>query len=95
MSMDGRSLEGKRKSLDVGDAARELPALHRRVIETRSRIELTRDGSDEPCVLISKAELECLERALEILGDSESVKQLSGEIAQLAFRSIHPAVPVS
>jgi PHD/YefM family antitoxin component YafN of YafNO toxin-antitoxin module len=95
MSMDGRSLEGKRKSLDVGDAARHLAELHRRVIETRSRIELTREGAAEPCVLISKSELECLERALEILGDSEGVRQLSGEIALLAFRSNHPATPVS
>ncbi len=69
---------------EVGHAGRSLEKLHAEVVEYKGRIEVTRDGCQDCCVLISKAELESLERALAILSDSDGVKAMSGQIAQLA-----------
>jgi len=69
---------------DVGYASGALRALHEQVIRSNGRIEIARDGCDDCCVLISKAELEGLERALEILADTEQVRAMSDKVAQLA-----------
>jgi PHD/YefM family antitoxin component YafN of YafNO toxin-antitoxin module len=72
------------KTYDVSLIASNLGQLHEYVTQTLSRVEITRAGSDDRCVLISKRELESLERALEILSDTEDVRDMSGKIAQLA-----------
>lgn len=72
------------ESYDVANVGRSLAKLHEEVVRFRGRIELTRDGCDDCCVLISKTELESLERALAILSDTDGVKAMSGQIAQLA-----------
>jgi PHD/YefM family antitoxin component YafN of YafNO toxin-antitoxin module len=72
------------KCYDAGLVASNLVQLHEHVTSRLARIEITRPGSDERCVLVSKEELECLERALEILSDTEDVRDLCGKIAQLA-----------
>ncbi len=69
---------------EVGHVGRSLEKLHAEVVEFKGRIEVTRDGCDDCCVLISKAELESLERALAILSDSDGVKAMCGQLAQLA-----------
>lgn len=71
---------------DLRDASRDLQTIHRRVCETGRRVEIGCEDSGNVCVLISKTELDCLEHAVEILGDSEAVQNLSGEIATLAAR---------
>ena len=71
---------------DLRDASRDLTALHRQVSETGRRVEIACENSGNVCVLIPKTELDCLERAVEILGDSEAVQNLSGQIATLAAR---------
>ena len=74
---------------DLSDAARLIDQLHRHVTATHRRVEIVRagdDGGDDVCVLISKSELDCLERALDILGDSDAVKELCGELALLTSR---------
>jgi len=68
--------------VDVAYAAGVLSELHEQVCRRRRRVELTRDG--ECCVLISKDELNSLEKALEILADTDGFRTLSGKIAQLA-----------
>jgi PHD/YefM family antitoxin component YafN of YafNO toxin-antitoxin module len=72
------------ESYDVGQVSRTLENLHDEVVRFKGRIEVTRNGSADACVLISKAELDSLERALAILSDTEGVKAMSGQIAQLA-----------
>lgn len=72
------------ESYDVGHVSRSLEKLHEDVVRFKGRIEITRNGCDDCCVLISKDELESLERALAILSDTDGVKAMSGQIAQLA-----------
>ena len=72
------------ESYDVSYVSRALRELHERVTRGNTRVEITRDGCDDCCVLISKAELDGLERALEILADTEQVRAMSDKVAQLA-----------
>jgi PHD/YefM family antitoxin component YafN of YafNO toxin-antitoxin module len=76
--------EHSTRSYDASVIAQHLVQLHEHVTRTLGRIEITRPGSDERCVLMSKQELESLERALEILSDTEDVRELAEKIAQLA-----------
>src|SRR5688572_332763 len=71
------------QTLDVTRFRRTLAKLHEQVGCNKGRIEVTRRGCDDVCVLISKAELECLERALEILAESPAFQQMSEQIAQI------------
>ncbi len=71
-------------SFNVGHVGRTLEKLHEDVARFKGRIEVTREGCDDCCVLISKAELESLEQALAILSNTEGVRAMSGQIAQLA-----------
>lgn len=61
-----------------------LADLHRRVTEGRLRVEITCDGTDERCVILTKSELDSLEEALEILSDSDAFKSVSHSVSQLA-----------
>ena len=72
------------QSYDVSLIASNLAQLHEYVARAKSRVEITRPGSDERCVLISQEELQSLERALEILSDTDYVRDMCGQIAQLA-----------
>ena len=77
-------LDKSHPSFDVNVVASGLESLHEHVARTKGRIEITRGGRDDRCVLISKEELECLERAIEILSDTDCVKDMAGHIAALA-----------
>jgi PHD/YefM family antitoxin component YafN of YafNO toxin-antitoxin module len=68
----------------LSDARTGLGDLCLRVAAERRRIEIVPEAGGDACVLISKTELESLERALEILGDSDAVQDMAGQIAQLA-----------
>ena len=72
------------RSYDVSLIASNFASLHEHVTRTNGRIEITRPGSDERCVLISQDELSSLERALEILSDTDGVRDLRAQIADLA-----------
>ena len=72
------------ESYDCGHVSRSLDTLHDLVVRFKGRIEVTRNGCDDCCVLISKAELDALEQALAILSDTDGVRAMSGQIAQLA-----------
>jgi hypothetical protein len=71
------------QSLDVTRFRRALANLHEVVGCGKGRIEVTRRGCDDICVLISKAELESLEKALEIFADSSEFQTMSRQIAQI------------
>jgi hypothetical protein len=79
------------ESYDVGQVSRELAKLHDEVVRFKGRIEITVDGCEDCCVLISKSELASLEQALAILSDTDGVKAMSGQIAQLAATCEQPA----
>jgi len=73
-----------RRTYDAAVVAQSLPQLHEFVTRCNGRLEITRPGSDQRCVLISKEELDALERALEILSDTEDVRDICEKIAHLA-----------
>ena len=75
-------------SYDVSVVAPALESLHEHIARTKGRIEITRRGSDERCVLISKEELACLEHAIEILSDTDGVRDVAERIAAVAV-SVH------
>ena len=63
-------------------APRPAIELYQTIARHHGRIEVL--SPEGPCVIISKAELEGLERALRILSDSETVKSVSQSLAQVA-----------
>ena len=76
--------ESHRRTYAAPVVAQSLEQLHEFVTQHNGRIEITRAGSDERCVLMSKQELDALERALEILSDTDDVRHLSEKLASLA-----------
>jgi len=72
------------QSLDLDQAASALARLHQQVAEQHGRIEITRMGSDQRCVLISKCELDSLEQALQILSTTDSAAAMHGELLRVA-----------
>jgi PHD/YefM family antitoxin component YafN of YafNO toxin-antitoxin module len=73
-----------RRTYDASVVAQSLTQLHEYVARHNARIEITRAGSDERCVLVSQREIEALERAIEILSDTEDMRHVSEKLSQLA-----------
>jgi hypothetical protein len=63
-------------------APRPAIELYQSIARGHGRIEVL--SPEGPCVIISKAELEGLERALRILSETDNVKSVSHSLAQLA-----------
>jgi hypothetical protein len=84
------------KSLDVSNARNELIKLYEQVARSQGRVELTKEGSSEDgCVIISKRELDGLERALQILSDAPSVQSLADSIEHLCEVCSTDQIPAS
>ena len=62
----------------------DLLKLYERIACQKGRVEIVSPGGECQCVLISKAELDSLERALEVLSDTEEVRALTQGIEQVA-----------
>ena len=71
-------------SLDVARFHEVVHKIHETVAGRHGRVEVTRDGCDDVCVLISKRELESLEQALTILTECAEYKSMCDEVAQVA-----------
>ena len=71
------------QTLDVTRFRQAMAKLHEVVGCGKGRIEVTRRGCDDVCVLISKSELESLEQALEILSQCDAYKAMCDNINQL------------
>lgn len=82
----GMSTDGYH-TLDAGNVGTGLARLHELVVQRRSRVEITRDGCDERCVIISKRELDSLEQALNILAETEGFKSMCAHVTEVA--SVH------
>jgi len=80
-------------TLNVSQFLAQIEELHGRVSQGHGRIELTRDGCNDVCVLISKAELDALERALEILSQTDGFAEMSQMLNSVASGTIPSAVP--
>jgi PHD/YefM family antitoxin component YafN of YafNO toxin-antitoxin module len=71
-------------TLSLSEFLRIVDDLHVRVSNGHGRIEITRDGCDDVCILISKAELESLERALEILSETPDFRTMCDSLTSVA-----------
>lgn len=80
--------------MTAAQAAQDFPSLCALVAKHCGRVEILSSEESQDCVLISKAELESLENALEILADSETTRELSNHLTQLAqiVETGHPVV---
>jgi PHD/YefM family antitoxin component YafN of YafNO toxin-antitoxin module len=72
------------RSLDVTRFRQTLARLHEAVGCGHGRVEVTRKGCDDVCVLISKCELEALEQALEIFAQSAEYKAMCDNLQSVA-----------
>ena len=66
----------------VEEGKQLLPALHRRVVDARERVEFVGDSPDAS-VLISKAELESLEHALSILAGLPGASRMRRQLRRI------------
>jgi PHD/YefM family antitoxin component YafN of YafNO toxin-antitoxin module len=73
-----------RRTYDATIVAQSLAQLHEFVARYNARIEITRSGTDERCVLVSKKEIDALERAIEILSDTDDVRHVSEKLSHIA-----------
>jgi len=71
-------------SLDVARFHEVVNKIHETVAARCGRVELTRDGCDDVCVMISKCELEALERAMQILTECAEYKSMCDEVSRVA-----------
>jgi hypothetical protein len=78
------------QTLDVTRFRRTLANLHGLVGNGKGRVEVTRRGCDDVCVLISKCELESLEQALRILSETVEYQQMSQQISEIVAASGGP-----
>jgi PHD/YefM family antitoxin component YafN of YafNO toxin-antitoxin module len=64
----------------VGQIIRKL---HDQVVGQRRRVEITRAGYEDGCVMISKAELESLENALAIFANTQEFNEMCRSLKNL------------
>jgi hypothetical protein len=72
------------QSLNLAQVQNDLLKLYQRVACEKGRVEIQGGDGACQCVLISKVELESLERAIQLLADTDGVRQLTDELAHLA-----------
>jgi PHD/YefM family antitoxin component YafN of YafNO toxin-antitoxin module len=70
-----------------------LDKLHESVTRNLERVVITREGSEARCVLISLAELDAVERALDILSGTAEALAMRDEVMRIAGRA-EPQVAV-
>ena len=81
------------QNVDVTRFRRALSELHELVGCGKGRVEVTRRGCPDACVLISKTELESMERALQIFAESLEFQQMSNQISEIVAASSGGAMP--
>ncbi|WP_428938739.1 hypothetical protein [Fontivita pretiosa] len=70
------------QTIDVEQTNGQMARLHAQVLREQSRIQVRSEAGIS--VLISKSELDGLERALEILSQTETMRQMRQELARVA-----------
>jgi hypothetical protein len=70
-------------TVDLAVAAERIRRLHEQVCGHGQRVEITRDGCDDVCVLISKRELEALEAAVAIHASTAAHADLCRQLSDL------------
>jgi PHD/YefM family antitoxin component YafN of YafNO toxin-antitoxin module len=81
------------QNVDVTRFRRALTELHELVGGGKGRVEVTRRGCADVCVLISKTELESLERALQIFAESVEFQRMSSQISEIVAATSGGTLP--
>ena len=88
---DGNGVNGTNgrafQALDITRVRRTLAKLHEQVACGTGRVEIRRRGCQDVCVMISKCELEALEKALEILSECENYNAMCETVTQVAAKA--------
>ena len=79
------------ETMSVQEVRENLDDLLRMVVKGKQRVEIV-DGSNEHCVILSKAELDSLEKALGILSDTAEFRDICNSMSQLAAATSQPAM---
>ncbi len=77
------TIEHSHPVVDVEQAGGVLRDLHDQVCEGRQRVHLTRADCDDACVMVSRAELESLERALAIFADTKEFSEMCRMLSKI------------
>jgi hypothetical protein len=89
------SSSSRLSSVELRSAASSIEHLFEHVVRRTGRVQITR-ADEQSCVLISKAELDGIEQALEILSASESgVAMRDTVLRAVAAASTPRAMPVA
>lgn len=67
-------------SIDMTKVGKMIRKLHDQVCTDKRRIEITRPGCDDVCVMISRHELESLEQAMAIFADTPAFEDMCQQI---------------
>ena len=78
--------------LKINEAKQLLDALHHRVVEFNDRVVISSERSEQRCVMISQAELDGLERAVEILSQTDEGAAIRDEVLRIAVGAMSTAV---
>jgi hypothetical protein len=81
------------ETLDANQLGSGMARLHEMVVNRRSRIEITRNGCDERCVIITKQELDSLEEALGILAQTDEFKAMCAHLNDVVSGQAAPVRP--
>jgi PHD/YefM family antitoxin component YafN of YafNO toxin-antitoxin module len=82
------SSDDSNKTVDLSDGPVDLHQLHMHVVSRHARVEFITRACDGSCILISKAELESLESALEILSGTDDVREMRNELSRLVAQTL-------
>ena len=77
------SIQHPYHKVDMTKVGRIIRQLHDQVVGQRRRVEITRAGCADTCILISQAELETLEQALAILADTDEFNAMHQSLKNL------------
>lgn len=79
------------ETMSLQEVRENLDYLVKRVIQGKRRVEIV-DASGERCVLVSKTDLDCLEKALTILSDTAEFKDICSSMNQLVAATSPSAI---
>jgi PHD/YefM family antitoxin component YafN of YafNO toxin-antitoxin module len=71
-------------SMKIDDVVQNLQFVHDQVVRSNGRVEIVGNSPNASAVLISKAELDSLERALDILASTPAAQQMRHEVQRVA-----------
>ena len=70
-------------TVDMTKVGKVIRKLHDQVCQDKRRVEITRAGCDDVCIMISRKELESLEQAMAIFADTTAFDDMCRQMKQV------------